>query len=296
MSGDIYALRAGMKTNMCTVLTEIYGSMHETAHPPTGNKKPITELIINLENAIYKSIQKDTKHQQYITTVHAVNNALKNQVDSHPLDILGIMFIRGDITAEDLVKQSLKPVVSLDPREIVRRMFSATLVKTHEKFSLDRKFTIDVARAIEVSCFNAVVKISKNSEDPPRRQWDSIAFVDIYGSRCGTINSMLDPFSSVCQTYGSTVIPKILDGTILPANLGTMTSKELCPQATILERNEIAKRIEQKVQRKESNLFRCPHCTVRKCVYQEVQRRSLDEAPDYLCLCLNCNRRFTGRS
>jgi DNA-directed RNA polymerase subunit M/transcription elongation factor TFIIS len=56
-------------------------------------------------------------------------------------------------------------------------------------------------------------------------------------------------------------------------------------------------RAEQKVAEKESNLFRCPHCGMRRCTYLEVQRRSLDEAPDYLCRCLNpqCGRRFTGR-
>jgi DNA-directed RNA polymerase subunit M/transcription elongation factor TFIIS len=91
-------------------------------------------------------------------------------------------------------------------------------------------------------------------------------------------------------------VPKLLDGTIKPEALGDMTSEALCPQATAAERADIAKRATQRVETKESTLFRCPHCGERRCSYQQVQRRSLDESPDYLCMCLSCNRRFNGRS
>ena len=69
---------------------------------------------------------------------------------------------------------------------------------------------------------------------------------------------------------------------------------ELCPQATAVERAEIQKRAVQKVEEKVSELFRCPHCGARRSTYREVQRRGLDEPPDYLCFCQACKRRFNG--
>jgi len=218
------------------------------------------------------------------------------QVGPFPDDILGLRYLQGLVTAGDLVEASAAERPAADPRETARQLFVRTLMGALESYALDRELALETARDIELGCYNAAVRTSKESEDPPRRQWDSLAFVDIYGTRCGTINGLLDPDSSSCRAYGATLVRRLYEGAVSPAELGDMTAKELCPDATAVERAEIARRVVQKVQMKESSLFRCPHCGERRCTYQEVQRRSLDEAPDYLCRCINCNRRFTGRS
>jgi hypothetical protein len=287
---DFTSTREGVKTILCKGLARVAGGAG--APPP---------MVDELELAAYNSslraarAQPRQHRQLYMATVRAVNQALGYQVGPFPDEVLGLMFLRGDLPAAALVEESVKEAPAPDPREVVRRLFMRTLMGAHKGYAGNRDLVLATAREIEVSCYNAAVRISKESEDPPRRQWDSPAFVDIYGTRCGTINGLLDPDSSACQAYGAILVPKILAGAISPAALGDMSAKDLCPQATVAERAEIAKRVVQKVQMKESTLFRCPHCNERRCTYQEVQRRSLDEAPDYLCLCLSCDRRFTGR-
>ena len=242
----------------------------------------------------------------YAHIVQAAKVSLRSQVGPFPDDVLALMFLRGALTADELVSRVMNPEPEPGPRVIVRRMFVRTLLTAAATVAATDTATprptnsaiLEMAREIEVSCYNAAVRASKEAEDPPRRQWDSPAFVDIYGSRCGTINCLLDPFSAPSAAYGATLAPRLFSAEVTPAALGMMTSKELCPAATAAERAEIANRTAQKVEMKESTLFRCPHCGARRCEYQEVQRRSLDEAPDYLCRCLaeGCKRRFKGRS
>ena len=78
---------------------------------------------------------------------------------------------------------------------------------------------------------------------------------------------------------------------------GRETRLDARARALAAERAEIAARSAQRVVAKESAIFACPHCKERRCTYTEVQRRSLDEPPDYICVCLNerCRRQFTGR-
>jgi DNA-directed RNA polymerase subunit M/transcription elongation factor TFIIS len=292
------SLRESMKAIITTTLNKIV----ENAWKYSSNTS-IEAYAVKLERAVYnnsvKEIRQNPKivHRQfYAETVWIINSSLDAQIGTFPDDILGLMYLNNSLTATDTVLTSLKGISQPDPREIMRRMFTRVLMDALEEYMLNRTLALETARDIEVSCYNASVRISKESEDPPRRQWDSLPFIDIYGTRCGTISVLLDPLSTACQAYGATLAPHILDGTIALSEIGNMTAKELCPQSSALEQAEINKRVIQKVQMKESSLFKCPNCNARRCTYQEVQRRSLDEAPDYLCLCLSCNRRFTGRS
>lgn len=273
----VAALRAGM--------VSIFDA---TLHKIMPSENSYIMFATQIEHAIHTKFAG----VQYVGSARIINTIIGQQNGIFPDEIPGIMFLDGRITVDRLVALCLTPI-ELDPREIIRRMFVRTLLNAE---TMTRENIVNTARAIESSCFNAAVRISKMSEDPPRRQWDSSAFVDIYGTRCGAINGLLDPQSSVCKTYGASLLHRLQNGTIMADTLGDMPARELCPEAMDVERAEIAKRATQKVKLKESSLFRCPHCGERRCTYQEVQRRSLDEAPDYLCLCLNCNRRFTGRS
>ena len=150
---------------------------------------------------------------------------------------------------------------------MIRRLFVRTLLHAAPEFAENRALTLETAREIEISCYNAAVRTSISSEEPPRRQWDSPLFVDVYSTRCGTIAVFLDPGSAPCRAYGATLARRLLaaapvDGLppIRPDEVGNLSEKELCPRATEAERAEIKKRSEQKVVVKESNLFRCPHC------------------------------------
>jgi DNA-directed RNA polymerase subunit M/transcription elongation factor TFIIS len=336
---DLAILRDGMRSLLTAALEKTVAAQEPACAPFVPAAGGLTAAAQELERAIYSTAARGARasgrlpHRRlYADTARAVNKALQTQVGPFPDDVVGLQYLAGRRRAEEVVADSRQTSDDPDPREVIRRLFVRTLMRAAAAYAQDRERALETARAIEVSCYNAAVRASKASEEPPRRQWDSPAFVDIYSTRCGTITILLDPSSSACRAYpAAPLVERLLAGTepsreapgesvpsaradttqgtasdsdpapplplpLRPEDLGDMTEKELCPQATAAERAEIAKRSEQKVAEKESNLFRCPHCGARRCTYREVQRRSLDEAPDYLCYCLSCNRRFTGRS
>jgi hypothetical protein len=292
----------------------------ETLGSASGPRDPAPGVLAvaqALERAVYGASARQGR-RAYAGALRAALLALPLQVGPFPDEVVALMCLDGRRSAEDAVEGSAAAVAAEaapDPREVIRRLFVRTLLRASEELARDREQVLEIAREIEVSCFNAAVRASKESEEPPRRQWDSPAFVDIYSTRCGTLAGLLDPASSSCRAYGATLVERLQIGPrpalsdepgggpgqgrrLFPGELGDLSEKLLCPAATAAERAEIAARSEQKVVEKESNLFRCPHCSQRRCSYREVQRRSLDEAPDYLCVCLNhsCGRRFNGRS
>lgn len=273
--------------------------------PPPGDCAPDAPAAQVLERAVYNAATKAARgrvplRRAYVDTLRAVAQALPVQSGPFPEDVPGVMYVAGrkaaEVVVDEIRARAAGPAGEPDPRETIRRLFVATLIRASPEYARHRERALETARTIEVSCFNAAVRASKESEEPPRRQWDSAPFVDIYSTRCGTIAGQLDPASGPCLAYGATLTGRLWAGDLRPEDLGTMTEKELCPAATAAERAEIEKRLAQKVVEKESNLFRCPHCGARRCTYRGVQRRSLDEAQDYLCYCIECKRRFTGRS
>ena len=167
--------------------------------------------------------------------------------------------------------------------------------------NINTEYIQNIATEIEKSCYNATIRMSKESEEPPRRGWDSPVFKDIYSTRCGNI---LNINSTSCKTYGPVLLINILKNRInsedglKPSLIGFMSEKELCPESIIAECNEITRRMGQKIEEKTSYLFECPFCKHRNCSYTQVQLRGADEAPDYRCKCLNpdCLRRFRGRN
>lgn len=207
-----------------------------------------------------------------------------------PDDILGIKFMQGKISVEDILSFNISSVKNI-PRTQIIKLFVSLLYQ----YKQDKDFVLEASKTIEKSCYNAIIKNSKQSEDPPCRQWDSPIFMEMYSNRCGIIYNLLDPKSLSCKTYGSTLLQQVLDGSIDLKEIGFKSEKELCPQSIQKEKDEIAIRSEQHVIEKESNLFKCPNCKERRVTYREVQLRALDEAPDYLCKCLNCKHRFKGR-
>lgn len=218
---SLASLREGMKTVLAASLAKAIGDDASAAAASASAVASAAHASVGLERAAYNSsvrawrVSPKTPHRQhYAAAIRAVTAALGEQVGPFPDDIMGRMLMRGAMTADALVAASLTETLPPDPREQMRRLFVQTLVAAGH--GSDRELALAVARDIEVSCYNAAVRASKESEDPPRRQWDSAAFIDIYGTRCGTIAGLLDPQSSACRAYGATLAPRLFDGTISP--------------------------------------------------------------------------------
>lgn len=246
--------------------------------------KNLEDLATAFELDMYKLFPE----VEYIKIANKIDTYLLVNDGYFPDDILGIKYIKNEITVHDIFNYVK---INNTPRIQIVKLF----VTLFYKYNKDKDFILELSKIIEKSCYNAIIKNSKQSEDPPCRHWDSPIFVDIYSNRCGAIYNLLDPESVTNKYYKSGLLQDIFDGKIDPKDIGLKSEKDLCPQATQKERDEIAIRSEQQVKEKKSNLFRCPNCKKREVTYTEVQLRALDEAPDYLCKCLNCNYRFRGR-
>jgi DNA-directed RNA polymerase subunit M/transcription elongation factor TFIIS len=192
----------------------------------------------------------------------------------------------------------------MEPRDVMRTMFYTTLAAALSSVGPlpgsvgplpGSAQLLQLAGEIETACYNAVIRQCKQSENPPRRQWNSPVFVDAYSTRCGTVQRVLRTDTEPSMRYGARVAEALIAGRLAPATLGELTERDLCPNATIAERAEIAHRMSQRIAKKESIMFKCPHCHDRRCTYEQVQRRALDEAPDFNCVCLGCGRAFNGR-
>lgn len=298
LTDGIANMRPGIRSILETALAAATAEMRllvgESMHPSYSSEN-IGRYAAAIEAALFESTSGALNRKyDYSIAVKHMTALLRQPLGIHPEDVGGLQILRGTLSISEAIRNPPN-LESLEPRNVIRRMFAATLVKASEVYANDKERVIADARAIESSCYNHVVRVSKLQEDPPRRQWDSTAFSDMYSTKCGKINILLDPTSTVCEKYGTTVIARILSGELLPGGLGDASPLTLCPAATEAERAEINARTAQKVPEKHSNLFECPKCHVRECVYKEIHTRGSDEAPDYYCRC-KCGFRFKGRS
>jgi DNA-directed RNA polymerase subunit M/transcription elongation factor TFIIS len=255
---------------------------------PRWGKAQIRETAVAVEREAWKATS-------YAPLVREILIVIPEATGPYPDDIVAIELLTGVLTPAALVAKAQGTPPEVSPRFVLLRRFVRTLMTGDASFAASREVALEHAKHIEASCFNATIRICKGSERPLLRNWRSEAFVGTYSARCGTVLGLLDPTSASCRAYGDDLIRRLARGELCPKKMGGMSSEELCPRSMAAERGEILLRSEQKVAVKESNMFRCPHCGERRCSYREVQRRSLDEAPDYDCLCLNCERSFAGR-
>jgi DNA-directed RNA polymerase subunit M/transcription elongation factor TFIIS len=245
-------------------------------------KKDALVYAKSFESTLYK------KSNNYVKQVNDIDRLLHIQIGYFPDDILAMKYIDGSYTVENIL--SFKKVEET-PREKIIKLFVSILL-THESYKNDKELILETSKNIEKSCYNAIISICKDCEDPPCRKWSSPIFLEMYSNRCSIIYNLLDINSSTCKLYGSTLIDQL--GSISLDEIGFKSEKELYPQATEKERKEILLRSEQHIIEKESNLFKCPNCKQSRVTYREVQLRAADEPADYICKCLNCKHRFKG--
>lgn len=306
---DIEALRAGMRPVLLEKFRASILENRKRAGVPDDWKpgQNETDLIAHFEDALYvKAVTawkeagprgESLKHVYVKVAVTVALKALGYPCDPYPDSPLSVCLIRGEIDPERAATDEVLHAHQRDtPRDVCRRLFLKALLK-HDPLAEDRAKALTIATEIESSCFNTVIQHCKISESPFRRCWESEQFVALYSDRCGTVNSHIDPDSSVGKTYGTPIMKRLLSGEIRAKLIGAMTAAELCPEATEHERSEIELRSQQKVDEKASDLFTCPvpTCRARRCTYREVHTRSLDEPADIHAKCLECGHRFKIR-
>jgi DNA-directed RNA polymerase subunit M/transcription elongation factor TFIIS len=182
-----------------------------------------------------------------------------------------------------------------NPRDEITSMFITSMLE-HDGYQADRDLALRHAKQIEQSCFNEVIRICKASNTIYARCWESESFVNLYSIRCGAVNAHLRAAGSVDKKYTTQLVRRLYAGELPPGALGTMSERDLCPEAAQAERDEIDMRNRQKLVKKTSTLYKCPSCGKRETEYEESQTRSLDEGSTITCICMNptCGCVFNG--
>lgn len=246
-------------------LTAMVAFTMQSVLATNGIEKHVNEIM---EKVMEIGIQKDD-----VDMARLVEHNIKICNGMFPDDVIGVKFYTGRMSAKELVEKTYSDEHASVPKVAIHRM----LIRSLFIAGVDKANCLKWATEIEDACR----KFTKDDDE--------------YGIRCGLINRLLNPKSESCKQFGQVLLNKIKNGEIFLESIGNIPEHDLCPDASKTERNEIAIRLMQKVEVKVSDFFQCPNCKTRKCTYRMIQRRALDEAPDYSCECQNCGIRFTGR-
>lgn len=258
-----------------------------------------SRLILNAKRGIYNNIGVSN-------ILEKLNKILETRLSLHPLDVIGCLYIMNIIDENDiLINASINNfdhIKTIFPRStlllpIPRNIMLMAIIDNmflYQEYKNNIDLLINTAISIEKSCYKATINNCRQSDDPPPRNWESAEFIEIYySSKCGIILLLLSPSSTSCKEFGPILVNKLLNGDINPNDVGFLNESEICPQSQEVEKNNIQKRIDVKIEKKSSNLYQCPACKERDCEYTVVQTRSLDEASGVKCICLACGNKFS---
>jgi len=266
---------------------------------------PISEnfrkcVIIHLKVLYRKELHDIKSYEPTIISIEdRMNNLSHNKID-YCKNYLAM--VKNKNFAELYINKriNIDKLLSNDINEKIRRNSKdefTNLLMLHPYYKSKALIAENIAIDIENSCYNMTIEKSKNSDEIICRRWEDPLFVNIYEMRCHLIKNLLDMNSLSNKTYNIQLIDKIITNTIDPKNLGKLNEREICDLAFEDEINEINVRSMQKIAIKSSNIFQCPKCYEKNCIYNVQQISSPDESPHFMCECLNpnCRHRFIRR-
>jgi DNA-directed RNA polymerase subunit M/transcription elongation factor TFIIS len=269
-----------------------------------GNIAYINEKQNDLNQEIiklYKPIKKQMMTIQILDHIlQSIINVLQVRISLFHTDIIGYLYLTNKMSAFEIINivfndEQLNAVINnqyvTDPRNIIRSKFIEYIYE-YEEFKNNYDELIELAKTIEKSCYNAIIADCRESNNSPPRNWKSSEFIRIYNFKCGIFLKLLKKNSQTSMQYGNVLMNKILKKEIDIDNIGYLSEKEICPISQEKEKNIIDLRLRQKIDKKTSNLYKCPKCHKRECEYTVRQFRSSDESPTIVCKCTICGHKF----
>ena len=156
-----------------------------------------------------------------------------------------------------------------------------------ENIPIDQQQSIIVK--LERSCYNQT--IHEVREDNLPCSWEYQHFTTTYNTICTEKANNLDECSLIQSSY---LVESLVDGTVDPSNVGSMTSyemsKKIDDQELIEKKN---KRLESNLENKKfTTLVSCPKCHKKKATFYEKQTRSGDEGKSVFYTCLECGKKW----
>lgn len=174
--------------------------------------------------------------------------------------------------------------MTIAPERLIVRDTIMHVCAAHTNWStLAPTAQVMLVRRMERSCFETT--INSCILDGIDRLFTEQKFVQRYSANCARVMLNLDITSSVGS---SDALSKVIIGEINPYKIASMTSCELCPDASKLEREEINLRLRQKSQNKVSRAYKCWKCGGDETIPIEYQGRSSDECSNLSIKCVNC--------
>lgn len=146
---------------------------------------------------------------------------------------------------------------------------------------------VAIAESIEKSCHNESIRNSRDKHVSPIN-WSNSEFCDIYSATIYKIVQNLDN-NVVGSKY---LLNKVANNEIDLKTIATLSSHELCPEKSDALIEEKNKRINEKVEFKSSDRYKCPNCSKFNATYQYVQLRSFDEGYNLSLTCIDCGHRW----
>ncbi len=166
-------------------------------------------------------------------------------------------------------------------RIIIRNLFG--LIYTQQAIYYPTLSTAwSASITIERSCYDECVMQCKMIDMRPT--FDNKDFVARYNTACALVMAHLQVDGLVDSTY---FVDQLKRDAIDLTKIGQMTSEQLCPRASEQERTIIARRLEQRIEKKVCRAYKCHKCGGNETTLEEQQLRGLDEPPTVTVYCEN---------
>lgn len=168
-----------------------------------------------------------------------------------------------------------------------RRLKTVTILNTlgeHAEFiSVPYNVQIEIARLIELGCYNETVRQSTNM--CIKCIWEDDIFEHIYHVQNYRIIALIDTYYN---TNAATLVHAIITRSIQLFLIGSMPTKDLVPDGytQIMERH--LNRLEVQVTVKYTEIYVCRRCGGNKTTSMRVQNRRNDEASSFFITCVFC--------
>jgi DNA-directed RNA polymerase subunit M/transcription elongation factor TFIIS len=160
-------------------------------------------------------------------------------------------------------------------RDYVCETLLCKCVRDAEFRELDDAKQWDIVNMIERGIFNLTIDIAE--ADGVLCSFDEYKFLHRYSIQTFRVIGCMDVW-----------LPRVIAGMIDADKLCFLTNEEMNPDANRVERDEIQKRRDQKIEIKASVQYRCRKCKHSEMIPMQYQSRALDEAGSLSCLCVKC--------
>jgi DNA-directed RNA polymerase subunit M/transcription elongation factor TFIIS len=181
-------------------------------------------------------------------------------------------------------------------RDILKNNIILVLTDILNKYDIFTKLSQDdqntLIRRFERAMWNTSLDEFKKQNGIVEINIDDPLFISKYSTISYKVLSNLDK-NTVGKDFNTEPFVNILIDCYLKQNktfkdIILMDSQEMCYEASKEERELIALKMEQKVEKKYTERHACPKCGTKKAEIHQLNNRALDELTDYKATCCNC--------